>query len=240
MRSFHLTAILCAAALLAAIPLSAETVDYGASLSRERPMVVDRDAKEIRLLARLQPDAFKPGWFTQLPGHHAVTWLGGRKADEALLATYTSDTDFYDAMISIGAKPGDNLTKEVWTERKNPRSAAPEKRVEGSPVDVFVWWKGLEGPIPLRRLLVDPAGKGIDLRFGGNKVFIPVWRSGCIVCMQSCPGAKISNRAYTFRDYVNDKGVFKVNENAIPKDIRDVVVIVRLRKDGESAANHKP
>ena len=143
--------------------------DYLKGLSKEHPMVVEKEAGQIRLLATLQPKAFGKGWFKQLPGHHAVTWKDGKKGDEALLATYTSDVKLYDAMISIGAKPGNNLTQEVWDERKNLNSKAPETRVLGSPVHVLVWWKGLAEPLPLAKLLKDPEGKGVDLRFGGQK-----------------------------------------------------------------------
>jgi hypothetical protein len=211
------------------LPVTGFSADYLTGLSDATPMLVDKKAKEIRLLATLQPKAFETGWFKQLPGHHAVTWKDGRKGHEALLATLTSDTQVYDAMISIGAKPGNNLTQAVWDERKNNRSKAPETRVEGSSVAVFVWWKGLEEPLPLKNLLKDPSGKGIDMRFGGNKALIPVWKSGCIVCLQSCPGGKISNHNYTIRDYMEDKATFTVNRSVVPKGTRKAVVIIRLR-----------
>ncbi len=219
--------------LLAVVLLTAQAtfslaLDPMEGLSEKTPMIVDRQAREVRFLATLQPKAFGPGWFKQLPGHHAVTWSGGRKSDEALLSTYSSDTAVYDALISLGAKPGNNLTQEVWDERKNPKSRAPDRRVEGDPVAAFVWWEGLKDPFPLSALLCNPSGKKIDLRFGGHKSLIPVWKSGCIVCLQSCPGGKISNRSCTIRDYVNGKAVFKVNESVVPKGERKAVVILRL------------
>lgn len=204
--------------------------DYFQGLSEERPMVVEKEAGQIRLLAILQPAAFGKGWFTQLPGHHAVTWKGGKKADEALLVTFTSDAELFDAMVAIGAKPGNNLTQSVWDERRNRNSKAPETRVEGSPVEVLVWWDGLPAPLTLARLLKDPGVKGVDLRFGGQKHLIPVWKSGCIVCLQSCPGAKISNHAYTIRDYVEGRAMFTVNEAVVPAGKRRAVVIIRLKK----------
>lgn len=70
------------------------------------------------------------------------------KADESLLVTFTSDSELHDAMISIGAKPGNNLTQAVWEERKNKDSAAPKTRVTGTPVEVLVYWEGLAEPMP--------------------------------------------------------------------------------------------
>jgi hypothetical protein len=204
--------------------------DYFKGLSEESPMVVEKDAGEIRLLATLQPAAFGKGWLTQLPGHHAVTWKGGKKAHEALLVTFTSDAKLFEAMVSIGAKPGNNLSQDVWDERKNRNSKAPDTRVEGSPVDVLVWWEGLSAALPLAKLVNDPGGHGVDLRFGGHKDLIPVWKSGCIVCLQSCPGAKISNHAYTIRDYVEGRATFTVNEAVVPEGKHPAVVILRLKK----------
>jgi hypothetical protein len=201
---------------------------YFNGLSARTPMVVDEEAGEIRLLAVLQPEAFGKGWFTHMPGHHAVTWKGGRKADEALLTTFVSDSELYDAMIAIGAKPGNNLTQAVWEERNDPSSTAPEMRVQGSPVDVFVWWKGLPKPLEFSKLVNDSNVKGIELRFGGHKALIPVWKSGCIVCLQSCPGGKISNQRYTIRDYVEGRATFTVNRSVVPEGARKAVVIFRL------------
>ncbi|MEJ2716755.1 MAG: hypothetical protein P8182_06385, partial [Deltaproteobacteria bacterium] len=84
-------------------------------------------------------------------------------------------------------------------------------------------------PLPLEKLVKDPGGKGVDLRFGGQKALIPVWKSGCIVCLQSCPGGKISNHAYTIRDYVEGRATFTVDESRVPKGKRKAVVIIRLR-----------
>lgn len=223
-------------ALLVANATFSLAFDYMKGLSEKSPMIVDREAREIRLLATLEPKAFGKGWFKQLPGHHAVTWRGGRKSHEALLVTFTSDTEVHDALISLGARPGNNLTQEVWDERKNRRSRAPETRVEGDPVAAFVWWEGLKDPLPLSALLHNPTGKEIDLRFGGQKSLIPVWKSGCIVCMQSCPGGKISNHSCTIRDYVDGKATFEVNEAVVPQGKRRAVVILRLT-DTDSQLN---
>ncbi len=205
--------------------------DYMKGLDESHPMIADKKTGEIRVLAELQPDAFKGGWLTSTPGHHAVVWKGGKKASEALLSAYVSDADFYDAMVSIGAKPGNNLTSAAWEERKDKKSTAPDTRVEGSPVEASVWWPGLSQPLPVSALFNDPSGKGIDFRFGGNKALIPVWRSGCILCLQSCPGGKVSNHSYTIRDYVNGKATFTLNTKNVPEGRRKAVVIFRLKKE---------
>jgi hypothetical protein len=199
-------------------------------LDESHPMVVNRNAKEVRILAELQPKAFSGGWLTSTPGHHAVTWKGGKKSSEALLSALVSDAELHDAMISIGARPGNNLTQAAWDERNDETSKAPDTRVEGSPVEASVWWPGLKSPVPLESLFNDPNGQGVDLRFGGQKSLIPVWKSGCIVCLQSCPGAKISNRSYTMRDYAQGKATFTLNDKNVPAGNRLAVVIFRLKE----------
>ncbi len=148
---------------------------------------------------------------TQLSGKAA------RAANEALLTAYADDNSFYDAMISIGAVPGNNLTMAAWNDRKDKNSTAPDARVKGTPVRVFVWWPDLPSPLPLQDLFVDSGGHGIDMRFGGNQTLIPEWHSGCIACLYSCPGGKVSNHAYTIRDYVREPANFSVNYSKVPK-----------------------
>ncbi|MEW6348621.1 MAG: YdjY domain-containing protein [Thermodesulfobacteriota bacterium] len=219
------------AALLAAVSLPRGGWD---GLDEAHPLKVDKAEKEIRVLADLQPRAFTRRWFNSMPGHHAVVWKGGGAARKALLAAYVEDTTFHDAMVSIGAKPGNNLTQKTWSERFNKTSRAPSTKIEGSPVGVWVWWDGLEKPLPLKDLFKDPGGKGIHLRFGGNKALIPVWRSGCVVCLQSCPGSKIGNRSYTIRDYVDGKATFTLNEKTVPPGKRKAVVLFRLLGTGKA------
>jgi hypothetical protein len=229
MRVTKIRALIGLASLFLLGANQAHAADWFEGLSKKTPMVVNESSREIRLLAELKPSRFEPGWFTQLPGHHAVTWKGGKKSDEALFVTYVSDEDFYDAMRSLGAQPGNNLTTEAWTERDNPNSKAPKVKVKGDPVEILVYWKELESPVRLESALVDPSGKGIDMRFGGHKSFIEVWRSGCIACLQSCPGGKVSNHNYTLRDYAKDLATFKVNYSLVPKGHRRAVVIFRLK-----------
>ena len=165
-----------------------------------------------------------------MPGYHAVVWEKGKSSNQALFTAYSNDAVVHDAIMAVGAKPGNNLTMDAWEKRYDKSNPAPDTRVEGTPVEVLVWWNGLDDPKPLESLLVDPGGKGLDLRFGGNRSLIPKWNSGCIVCLQSCPGGKVSNRAYTIRDYVNGKSIFKVNKNTVPKEKRKVVVIFRVKR----------
>jgi hypothetical protein len=199
-------------------------------LDEKHPLQIDKGKAEVRILADLQPLAFFGSRLFGTPNYHAVVWKGGAAANEALLAAYTDDNSFYDAMISIGAVPGNNLTMAAWNDRKDKKSTAPDTRVKGTGVRVFVWWPDLPSPLPLQDLFLNSGGRGIDMRFGGNQALIPEWHSGCIACLYSCPGGKVSNHAYTIRDYVREPSNFSVNFSKVPKKKTKAVVIFRLLK----------
>lgn len=202
-----------------------------AGLSEQKPLIIDEKNREVRLLAELDPDAFQKRWLNWTPGHHAVVWNDGAAAGSALFRAYAPDADVHDALVAIGGKPGNNLTRETWEKRKDPDHPDPKKRVEGSPVEVLVWWKGLKEPVPLGSLFTDPMGKEPEFRFGGHKHLIPVWRSGCIVCLQSCPGGKVSNRAHTMREYALGKAAMKLKDGAVPEGTRKAVVILKVKEE---------
>lgn len=208
--------------------VAAQQMKY-AALSEEHPMQIDTSAGEIRLVADLHPDAFS-GWLKFTSNYHALVWRKGRAAGSSLLSAYVDDRKVLHALEALGAQPGNNLTLAAWDERKNPNRPEPDQRIEGSPVDMLVWWQGLEAPLPIDSLLHDPGGRGIDLRFGGNERFIPKWKSGCIVCLYSCPGSKIGNHAYSVRDYVEGATHFEVNKRVAPEHKTRAVVIFRVKK----------
>ncbi|MDQ7052681.1 MAG: YdjY domain-containing protein [candidate division KSB1 bacterium] len=199
-------------------------------LDKKHPLAVDRTTAEVRILAEFNPGAFS-GRFKWTPRYHFVVWKKGRAASEALFKAYVSDRDFYAALERIGARPGNNLTTAAWDERNNPGHPAPDTRIEGTPVDIRVWWKGLSKPIPVDSLLVDPGGQGFDFRFGGNLALIPEWKSGCIVCLYSCPGSKVGNRAYTIRDYARGTTRFEVRPQFRRGKKRKAVIFFRLRPE---------
>ncbi len=190
-----------------------------APLPGEEPLVVDTDQQEVRVSATVNITGFQ-GWWTRLtgiPGYHLLVWHQGHAAENALFVTAVSDVILHEALTSIGAVPGDALGMNAWKERDNPRSNAPDGIVQGAPIDLSVIWEGLEKAIPIADLLEDPGGHGIEFRFAGHLVNAPIWRSGCGVCLYSCPGSKVGNAAYTVRDYVNETTTFRVRERLLPK-----------------------
>jgi hypothetical protein len=188
--------------------------------------VIVRRPNEIEFTATVNAKAFDSGWM--MPGYHALVWKGGRMAHAALLQADVTDRQVVEALEGLGARPGNNLPMAAWEERKNPKDHAPDTVIAGSDVEVLLGLPSRTDLIPLASALEDPAGRGLQMRFGGNAANIPKWKSGCIVCLYSCPGSKVGNARYTVRDYEKGTTHFRSRPIVLPRDGTRVRVVLRL------------
>ena len=190
--------------------------------------------KEIEFTARVNAKRFDRGWI--MPGYHAIVWKGGKMAPFALLQAEVSDRQVISALEDLGAKPGNNLSMDAWNERENRKNPEPDTLIAGSSVEILLRLPGRSTLVPLSAVLLDSAGRGLEMRYGGNEENIPKWKSGCIVCLYSCPGSKVGNSRYTVRDYAKGVTRFRVKPGALPEDRTSVGVVLRLA----SEPAHKP
>lgn len=190
--------------------------------------VVDTEAGEVRFTASVHPDAMKRPFGVQ--GHHAIVWKEGRSHWWALLVSDVSDDEVRNALEALGARAGENLSAEAWTARDDPDNGEPDKRVEGTPVEVLVEWPGSGGRIPLAGLLAEEGRDtpALDLRYGGNARHREEFRSGCIVCLYSCPGGAIGNHAHPIRDYVRDGVIYASRSGRLPAAGTKVTVVLKI------------
>ncbi len=188
---------------------------------------VDTLNKTIVLSAKIYPSKFN-AWTSWTKHHHFVVWKNGRAAHNALIETDASDLQVLEALLAIGAVAGNNLTADTWEKRADRSNPEPDKRVEGSTIEVSVAWEG-QRPRHAEDIFEDKFGKGFLFKFGGHKDLIPIWKSGCIVCLQSCPGGRISNANYTMRDYHDGRSKFEVQKANLPRDGAEVEVILKLQ-----------
>ena len=202
-------------ALLAALPVPPSLRVSGRDV--EFPAVVTRGSFEREMLGM------------GMPGYHLIVWKDGRASMAALFRAEVTDTEVLDALERLGAKPGNALGMATWEERKDPKSKAPDKVIQGPPVAILVRVPGRAALLTLAQILEDPGGRGFDMRFGGHRANIPKWHSGCVVCLYSCPGSKIGNARYTVRDYVEGTTRFRVKEGVLPEDGTRVGIVLRLR-----------
>lgn len=167
--------------------------------------------------------------FLSVPrNHHFIVSKDGKAASKALIVTELSDLEIQRRLEVLGAVAGNNLTMETWTQRQNPKSAAPDQKVQGSSVRIEIILKNGRVVRP-EDILTDKFGKGFDFHFGGHELLRSQWQSGCVVCLQSCPGGRISNAAYTIRDFANDLSAFPVKK---PNPVQEgESVIVRFYVD---------
>ncbi len=199
---------------------------FACGASPSRP-VVDRAAREVRIAAVVQPHAMTRPFGVQ--GHHAIVWKGGRAKYWALFAAEASDRDVRAALDALGARRGENLTPDTWNARENERNGEPDKRVDGSHIDVFVQWKGSKR-VPLAHLVAEKGHEPplLDFRYGGHQQWQKEFKSGCIVCLYSCPGGAIGNRAHTIRDYVRDGVVYASRPERLPPSGTKVTIILKV------------
>ena len=194
-------------------------------------LVTDKAAREVRFTATVQPNAMARPFGVQ--GHHAIVWKGGRAKFWALFAADANDRDVRVALEALGAKPGENLTPDSWNAREDAKNTEPDKRVAGTPVDVFIEWKGVKR-MPLAAVLAEKQQRAplLDFRYGGNDRWRKDFKSGCIVCLYSCPGGAIGNHAHPIRDYVRDGVVYSSIPNKLPKSGSKVTIILKPRLEG--------
>jgi hypothetical protein len=213
-----------AAWAIVARPRPAASASEGAGPLRVGP-------REVEFPATLSRKAFERELLGMgMPGYHLIVWKDGGAAVAALFRAEVSDTQVLDAMERLGAQPGDGLGMATWEERRDPSSKAPDQVIAGPPVEVLVRVPGRPALVPLDQILEDPGRRGFDMRFGGHRANIPKWKSGCVVCLYSCPGSKVGNARYTVRDWVKGTTRFRVRKDApLPEDGGRVGIVLRLR-----------
>ena len=172
-------------------------------VSAQKPLVVDEAAKTITVLAKVNGK-----YFTENT-RHAVVFKDGRFGDKPVFIALANQNDFYQAMKTIGAKPGNNMTL------KN----GPETHVEGDKIKIEVTWNGAPKSYDINEVITDSNGKPIDMRFGGNEATAKSFNTGCIACLDSCSVGIISNHTYTHGAVEKrNEVVFHGNKDVLPPD----------------------
>lgn len=164
---------------------SSQSASGMSGLSPENPLRLDPASGTVSFLAELNPAM--AGETLQ----HFAVFRGGEYASKALLQGYVTLRDLFDALLSLGFRPGENMTMQNWD----------TTRVEGDALRISVWFDGAPQSMDISQLVTDPKGRGIDMRFGGNlKMATKPDASGCLICLFSCPMGIVSNHDTFFRE----------------------------------------
>jgi hypothetical protein len=187
--------------------------------TKENPMIINEKEKKIMIYTEVhEMNVHQPNV------HWGIVFKDGRFQDRAILRAYVNQLDFHDALIKIGAKPGNNLNKDTIG-----------KYVEGDTLIVTATWTGLNKELSLNEIFVDEKGKGFHIKFGGNRKASEEQKTGCITCLESCWISITSNANYpqtgALKRFINPNSRFKGNANVLPGDGKPVIVIYRLKGD---------
>lgn len=134
--------------------------------------------------------------------HHFIVWEDGSASSKALITTNTSDSSIQRKLQILGAIPGNNLTLDTWNKRKDKNHPDPKINVAGTTIKVEIFLNDQW----LNASDIFETTKPTDFHFklGGHLRFISEWNSGCVVCLQSCPGGRISNASTTISEWEAD------------------------------------
>ncbi|CAB1248555.1 YdjY domain-containing protein [Clostridium sp. HV4-5-A1G] len=190
---------------------SSNTQKQSTENKEQKTLTVDKNKKEVKISAQVNGK-----YFTENT-RHGVVFKDGKNGEKSVLRGFVKPEDFYNALISIGAKPGNNL--EASDKGKG-------KKVEGSKLNVYITWNGLGKEIPFSDIIYSSDPRPMDIRFGGNLAHAKKMNTGCILCLDSCPVGITSNSAYAFGE--SDTVKFHGKKDVLPKDGTDVTVIFRL------------
>ena len=173
-------------------------------------LIVDEQAKTISIWGQIN------GKYLTEPTHHFECNKDGKNGEKAVMRAWVKPADLHAALVSLGAKPGDNLT--VGDDAKG-------KFIEGDKIDVTLDWNGSNGPVAMADCLkqLDGSAYETDMRFGGNLDASNEMQTGCLSCTFSCPVGIISNDAY---GYSTDDVIG--NSDVLPPDGTYVLVTYKL------------
>lgn len=208
------TLILCWGMLAFGI-LPAGSASAKTGLTKEKPILVDEKEKSVSILAQVN------GKYFYQTTRHGVVYSGGSNGDKSVFRSYATDQDFYNGLMRLGFKAGNNMTKENGA----------KTFVQGDPLEVTVTWDGAKREYSLDEVITDSNKKPFQVRFGGNQKNALQFKTGCLLCLDSCPVGITSNANYTMGAVeMRNEVIFKGNDKILPPDGSLVVIHVRAKK----------
>lgn len=187
---------------------AAAKVEYD-GLSNSQPLRVDANNHTVTMLVQIN------GRFLTDDTRHGIVFKDGSNGHKSLFMGYATPKAFYEALKEAGGTPGENMTMD------NKETT----HVTGSKLDISVNWQGAAKAYSFDEVIVDSNGKKLDMRFGGNLTAAEEKKTGCLVCLDSCPVGIVSNATYTYGAVEN---VVKLNSKAMPQFSRRITRWQRL------------
>lgn len=184
--------------------------------TRVKPVSIDIPGRRVLIYTEVNGKNV-----TESNRHWGIVAIQGTLADRGILRSWADPLTLHDALLKIGARPGNNLT------RNNTGGF-----ILGDRLEVTVSWPGLGRELPLQDIFEDSTGKGFNIRFGGNRLAAAHEGTGCITCLESCWVAITSNDRYpsisAFTRFISPNSHFRGKKNTLPGDGRPVIVTFHL------------
>lgn len=148
---------------------------------------------------------------------HLLVNQDGSNAEKSFFTTEASTMDFYDALVGLGAIPGNNIPVD-----------ASSGTILGSGLDVAITVDGEEyGGYDL---ITPSEEREMDVRFGGNIALNQEYDTGCLLCMESCSVGLASDAAYEYCEEIeftpSDKMPEKGTEVTFTFTVDDTAMVV--------------
>ena len=204
------------AAFIIVFALSAYTIAATSNAelpTKDNPLIIDEKNKRLLIYTEVhEMNVHQPNV------HWGVVFKGGRFQDRAILRAHANHLDFHDALIKIGAKPGNNLTKDTIGHH-----------VDGHIIEVKAIIPPSNKEYSLNEIFHDEKGKGFHIKFGGNRKASEEQNTGCITCLESCWISITSNANYpqtgAIKRFLNPNSRFKGKAEVLPEDGKPVILI---------------
>ena len=104
----------------------------------ETPLVLSVEEKTVTVYGVIYPDRFNRAE-GNTARYHLITWNEGHSTN-GLIETPVDDLAFHDALVTIGAQSGNNMSMDAWVRRFDPTSRASQQKVRGSGLAVSLTW----------------------------------------------------------------------------------------------------
>lgn len=154
--------------------------------TESKPIVVDKDKKEVRYLAEVNDI-----YFTEKT-RHGIVYKGGSNGDKSVLTGLGDEKEFHQALLDIGLTPGNNLTADDMS-----AGVGQGKFIEGDKLYITIQWDGKDA-FPIEQCFKTTKGeeRTADWRFGGNLTRAEAKNTGCVLCLDSCAVGICSDAAW--------------------------------------------
>ena len=224
-RNFLLSLLIASGAVilgtegfLEAAPLLSGGCDWPADWpTRGNPLAVDTVKRIVKLYTEL-----RLRHLTETTTHWGIGYSGGKFADKFILVSPVEPVAFHEALVRIGARAGNNVPLDGYG-----------KVIRGDSLTLCAHWPGLKTPVSINEIFYDSAGRGFDIRFGGNRAVAAEKKTGCLTCLESCPIGITSNAVYphlsTLQRILRPNSSFRGKPERLPvKEALPVVVFYQL------------